>query len=254
MSENREQKRKDLGAILGDGFILVFNQDKLDAVRTVEALKEAGLRQMEMTMRVREPLGKMEAILKEFPDFLLGAASLVDSPAYGKVIPTIQQAYDAGARYLVSPAPFKDETYRRFGPKVLMVPGTATPEEHIRSWEQGANIVKVFPALELGGPAYIRAVDAALHKVIPLCPMGGTNRENIPEYINSGVVAVGGSFAILSRDEMARLIETGHFVILRNRLREYIELVGAARRDLAPVYASGDVEKIAAATGRGFNL
>ena len=42
-----------LTTLLRDGFILVFNQDKLDIVKTAEALLAAGIGNMEVTCRIR---------------------------------------------------------------------------------------------------------------------------------------------------------------------------------------------------------
>jgi len=50
--------------LLRDGFILVFNQDKLDIVRTAQALVAAGplgagVNNMEVTCRISKPLEKL---------------------------------------------------------------------------------------------------------------------------------------------------------------------------------------------------
>jgi len=39
--------------LLRDGFILVFNEDRLDIVKTAESLLEAGIGNMEVTCRLR---------------------------------------------------------------------------------------------------------------------------------------------------------------------------------------------------------
>ena len=41
--------------LVRDGFILVFNQDKLDVVKTAKALTDAGVYNMEVTCRIRRP-------------------------------------------------------------------------------------------------------------------------------------------------------------------------------------------------------
>ena len=67
--------------LLRDGFILVFNQDKLDVVKTAEALQAAGFSNMEVTCRISQPLAKIEQVRQALPDFAVGAASLIDNPA-----------------------------------------------------------------------------------------------------------------------------------------------------------------------------
>ena len=72
--------KSTIETLLRDGFILVFNQDKLDVVKTAEALMKAGINNMEVTCRIKQPLEKMSRLRKELPGFATGAASLIDSP------------------------------------------------------------------------------------------------------------------------------------------------------------------------------
>lgn len=93
-----------LTAILRDGFILVFNQDKLDIVKTAEALMNAGLGNMEVTCRIEKPLEKLQRLHKELPEFCAGAASLIDFEGmlhvYNRAntadpLPSVRQVVDA---------------------------------------------------------------------------------------------------------------------------------------------------------------
>jgi len=95
--------KKVLTTILRDGFILVFNQDKLDAAKTAQALIKAGINNMEVTCRISKPLDKILKLKKELPDFVTGAASLIDFPEvlelYNKSnpddpLPSIQQVVE----------------------------------------------------------------------------------------------------------------------------------------------------------------
>jgi len=94
--------------LLRDGFILVFNQDDLDIVKTAGALIASGINNMEVTCRIKQPLEKLSRLRRELPDFVAGAASLVDWPEMLSVynaahaddpLPTLQQAVDAGAGF-----------------------------------------------------------------------------------------------------------------------------------------------------------
>ncbi|WP_235029491.1 hypothetical protein [Streptomyces sp. 3213.3] len=59
--------------------------------------------------------------------------------------------------------------------------------------QAGADIVKLFPA-EFVGPKYVRTVRAPLPQA-PLIPAGGVTADNVKEWFDAGVVAVGvGSF------------------------------------------------------------
>ncbi|MHC4645507.1 MAG: FAD-binding protein [Planctomycetota bacterium] len=211
---------KTIGTLLRDGFILVFNQDKLDIVRTAQALMSAGVNNMEVTCRIKKPLDKLARLRKELPDFVAGAASLIDFPemldGYNKAhpddpLPTLGETVDAGAGYLVSAANFSDEGYRKFGGKVAMIPGCGSVTEIVSQFE-------IFPARQLGGPAYVRAIDPAIHKTISLVPTGGTNAENIDQYIDAGVLVLGGSFSMINEAAMKKIIGEQDYELLAEEL------------------------------------
>ena len=65
-------------ALLRDGFILVFNQDKLDIVKTAEALIKAGVNNMEVTCRISRPLEKLSRLRKELPGFAMRYISTIN--------------------------------------------------------------------------------------------------------------------------------------------------------------------------------
>jgi 2-keto-3-deoxy-6-phosphogluconate aldolase len=113
-------KKSTITTLLRDGLILVFNQDKLDVVKTAQALIKAGVNNMEVTCRIKKPLEKLSRLRKELPDFAAGSASLIDSPnmldIYNKAhpqdpLPSVAEVAEAGACYLVSALNFRDESY-----------------------------------------------------------------------------------------------------------------------------------------------
>jgi 2-dehydro-3-deoxyphosphogluconate aldolase/(4S)-4-hydroxy-2-oxoglutarate aldolase len=251
--------------LLRDGFILVFNQDKLDIVRTAEALLAAGIKNMEVTCRISRPLEKLSRLRKELPDFVAGAASLIDWSAmlavYNNVhrndpLPTLQQVVDAGACYLVSAVNFSDASFRRFTGQVPMIPGCGSATEVVTQFGKGANLCKVFPAQELGGPAFVKAIDPAIHKMISLVPTGGTNATNIPDYIEAGVLVLGGSFSMIDKAKMQKIVDEQDYRLLANELTEVKQLIDRQRaakyRGLD--FANASLDQISQKTGRNFNI
>ena len=209
--------------LLKDGFILVFNQDKLDVVKTAEALIKAGVNNMEVTCRIKKPLEKMFRLRKELPNFATGSASLIDSPQmlelYNKAhpedpLPSVTQVVDAGACYLVSAVNFSDAGFDKFAGRIPMIPGCGSATEIVRQFSKGANLCKIFPAKQLGGPAYVKAIDPAIHKTISLVPTGGTNAGNIPDYIDAGVLVLGGSFSMIEKSTMKKIVDEQDYCLL----------------------------------------
>jgi 2-dehydro-3-deoxyphosphogluconate aldolase/(4S)-4-hydroxy-2-oxoglutarate aldolase len=79
--------------------------------------------------------------------------------------------------------------------------GAFTPTEILTAWEQGAGIVKVFPARKLG-PQYIRDVLAPLPE-LKLMPTGGVSLDNVKEFLEAGAHSVGVGGNIVQADAVA---------------------------------------------------
>jgi len=257
--------KSTITTLLRDGFILVFNQDKLDVVSTAEALIKAGINNMEVTCRISKPLEKITRLRKELPDFATGAASLIDSPAmldvYNKAnpqdpLPSAAQAVDAGACYLVSAINFSDAGFEKFAGRIPMIPGCDGATEIVSQFSKGANLCKIFPANQLGGPDFVKAIDPAIHKIISLVPTGGTNAGNIPDYISAGVLVLGGSFSMIETHTMKKIINGQEYDLLAEELTRTKHLIDRVRAEKHPGidFASASLEQISRATGRNFNV
>lgn len=257
--------KRTLTTLLRDGLILVFNQDKLDVVRTAEALNKAGLNNMEVTCRIARPLEKIARLRREMPEFVVGAASLIDFPEmlqrYNRVhsddpLPSVEQAVEAGVDFLVSAGNFRQESYDRFAGKVTMIAGCGSVSEILAEFSKGANLCKLFPARQLGGAAFVKAIDPAIHKTISIVPTGGTNCDNIPQYIDAGVLVVGGSFSMIQKDAVKTIIERQDYDLLSERLAEVKRLIDSRRAEkwTGLDFASASLEEISSTTARDFNL
>ena len=251
--------------LVRDGFILVFNQDKLDVVKTAEALVKAGVNNMEVTCRISKPLEKLSRLHKELPGFAAGAASLIDSPemlaVYNKAnpqnpLPSVQQVVDAGACYIVSAVNFGDVSFEKFAGRVAMIPGCGSAAEVVSQFSKGANLCKVFPAKQLGGPAFVKAIDPAIHKTISLVPTGGTNASNIPDYIDAGVLVLGGSFSMIEKPTMKKIIDDQDYDLLAEELTKVKQLIDKCRAEKYPDmdFAKASLGDISRTTGRNFNV
>jgi 2-dehydro-3-deoxyphosphogluconate aldolase/(4S)-4-hydroxy-2-oxoglutarate aldolase len=257
--------KSTITTLLRDGFILVFNQDKLDVVKTAEALMKAGVHNMEVTCRIKRPLEKLARLRKELPDFATGAASLIDSPemlnVYNKAnpddpLPSVDQVVEAGACYLVSAVNFSDAGFEKYAGQLLMIPGCGSASEIIRQYSKGANLCKIFPAKQLGGPAFVKAIDPAIHKMISLVPTGGTNAGNIPDYVEAGVLVLGGSFSMIEKSTMKKIVDEQDYDLLAEELIKVRKLIDNVRAQKYPDidFASASLEQISKTTGRNFNV
>jgi len=257
--------KSTIETLLRDGFILVFNQDKLDVVKTAGALMKAGVNNMEVTCRIKQPLEKMSRLRQELPDFATGAASLIDSPQmlelYNKIhpddpLPSLDEVVNAGACYLVSAINFSDAGFEKYAGKIPMIPGCGSATEIVSQFSKGANLCKIFPAKQLGGPSFVKAIDPAIHKTISLVPTGGTNAGNIPDYIDAGVLVLGGSFSMIEKPTMKKIVDEQDYGLLAEELKKIKELIDKLRSEKYPGIdiSSASIEQISKATGRNFNI
>jgi len=170
-----------------------------------------------MTVPGAMPL--IETLARRFGDeALIGAGTVLDPE-------TARAAILAGARFVVSPALNLDTIAccRRHG--IAVVPGALTPTEVIAAWQAGADLVKVFPAGNLGGPSYIKALKAPLPQV-ELVPTGGVSLRTAGDFIRAGAAAlgVGGDLVDL------KALREGRAAEITERARQYLQAVRDARQ------------------------
>ena len=220
---------------------------------------------MEVTCRIQRPLEKIGRLKKELPDFAVGAASLIDFPQmltiYNKVspddpLPSVEQAVDVGADYLVSAVNFSNISYEKFAGKIAMIPGCGSATEIVNQFSKGANFCKLFPAKQIGGSVFIKAIDPAIHKLISIVPTGGTNTVNMPDYIATGVLVLSGSFSMIEKSAMLKITEQQDYDLLADELKKVKEVIDRHRKQVWPNidFGSATVERISTITGRNFNI
>lgn len=213
---NKLQRVKTLQQIQDCGLVPVIRAESADqATRVIDALLAGGVRAVEVTMTVPGALEVIRELAASLPEHVvLGAGTVLDAE-------TARLAILAGARFVVSPAldPEMIRLCHRY--QVAAMPGTMTPTEIVRAMEEGADVVKVFPASALG-PGFIKAVKAALPQA-PLMPTGGVNLENVGEWIKAGCVAVGVG------GELTAGARTGDYSRVTATARAFMERIAAAR-------------------------
>ena len=154
------------------------------ALRALNALHAGGLRVFEVPLTVPGALDVLREAKSIFGgDVLLGAGTILDAES-------ARMAILAGAEFLVSPSLSLGmiKVARRYS--VASLVGALTPTEIVIAWQAGADVVKVFPAASVGGPAYIRALHAPLPH-IRLKPMGGVTLQTARAYLDAGACSLG---------------------------------------------------------------
>lgn len=157
------------------------------AVPLARALASGGLRILEVTLRTKVALEGMRRIVREVPEAVVGAGTVL-SPEQG------EEAIAAGARFLVSPGMTPRLIEAAEGWSVPFLPGAATPSEAMALADLGYRALKFFPAESMGGVATLKALSAPLPQVA-FCPTGGIDLEKARRYLAlPNVITVGGSW------------------------------------------------------------
>ncbi|MDQ8040833.1 bifunctional 4-hydroxy-2-oxoglutarate aldolase/2-dehydro-3-deoxy-phosphogluconate aldolase [Cellulosimicrobium sp. XJ-DQ-B-000] len=195
---------------------VVVVDDAAQGVLVASALRDGGLPVAEVTFRTAGARAAIEAIAREVPDVLVGAGTVVTAAQ-------VDEAVDAGARFLVSPGLSAAVVRRAQELGVPVVPGVATPSDVIAALDLGLEVVKLFPANVVGGPAAVKAFSAPFPG-LRFVPTGGVSAANLLDYLAlPAVLAAGGSWMV-----DAALVRAGDTVEITRRTREAVALAATA--------------------------
>lgn len=172
------------------GIIPVFYHSDIDvAKQVVKACYEGGIRVFEFTNRgdfahdVFADLVKWTD--KECPELILGIGSIVD-PA------TAALYIQLGANFIVGPL-LNPEIFKICNRRqIAYSPGCATTSEIGLAQELGAEIVKVFPGGNVGGPSYIKNIKGPMPwSKIMVTGVVEPNKDSLTDWFKAGVTCVG---------------------------------------------------------------
>lgn len=158
------------------------------AAPLADALVEGGLPVIEVTLRTPGALEGMRTLGKR-DDILVGAGTVL-------TVSQVDQAVEAGARYIVSPGSSDAVITRCEELGVPILPGAVTATEIQALLERGITTAKFFPASTSGGAPAIKAFGSPFSQV-KFVPTGGINADNLAEYATlPNVAAIGGSWMV----------------------------------------------------------
>jgi 2-dehydro-3-deoxyphosphogluconate aldolase / (4S)-4-hydroxy-2-oxoglutarate aldolase len=169
------------------------------AVEVARAMLAGGLDVMEITFRKPGAHESIAAIRAAIPEMLVGAGTLLS-------VEQIDLAIKSGAQFGVTPG-FNPAVVRAAIERGLpFFPGISSPGELEQALALGIRAVKVFPADQLGGAAYMKALSGPYqHTGIKLIPMGGVSVETLPGYLSLPICgAAGGSWMLTEKAIVAK--------------------------------------------------
>jgi len=206
--------------LVDSGVIAVLRGvERDDVAQVAEALIEGGVTTLEVTADTPGAMEMIEDLATTYgdrEDVLIGAGTVLDAE-------TARAALLAGAEFVVSPSFHEDvvETCNRYG--AVVAPGVATPTEAIEAYQTGADLVKLFPASDLG-PSYLGSIKGPLGQ-IPIVPTGGVGPDNAGEFIEAGACAVGAGGSLIDNEAIA----AGDYDVLTDNAEALVAAVEDAR-------------------------
>ncbi|MCI5483617.1 MAG: bifunctional 4-hydroxy-2-oxoglutarate aldolase/2-dehydro-3-deoxy-phosphogluconate aldolase [Clostridiales bacterium] len=186
----------------------------------VEALYAGGIRLLEITFnqgsatRLEDTAAAIARAKEIYGDRLHVGAGTVMS------VEEVAAAHRAGAEFIL--APNVDETVIRAAVDrgLCAIPGAMTPTEIAGAYNAGAQIIKLFPAGNLG-LGYCKAVMAPLNH-IPMIAVGGVDQHNLPSFLKAGFLGAGIGSNLTDR----RLIQAGDYQGLKALAEEFVAAAG----------------------------
>jgi 2-dehydro-3-deoxyphosphogluconate aldolase/(4S)-4-hydroxy-2-oxoglutarate aldolase len=184
------------------GMVPVFyNKDIEICKKVVNACYKGGVRVFEFTNRgdyaheVFNELNKYAT--KELPEMIMGVGSVIDAGTTSLYI-------QIGANFIVSPvlnAEMARVCNRR---KIAWSPGCGSLTEISYAEELGAEVVKIFPGSQVGGPSFIKAVKGPFPWT-SIMPTGGVapTEQNLTAWFEAGAHCVGMGSQLITKDIIA---------------------------------------------------
>ena len=205
---------------------LYYSPDVEKCKKVVKACYDGGARSFEFTNRgdfAHEVFAELSKyVKKELPGMVIGVGSIVEAGTTSLYI-------QLGADFIVSPMLNPDMAKVCNRRKVLWSPGCGSVSEINQAEELGCELVKIFPAGEVGGPAFISAVKGPM-PWSNLMPSGGVTPEydNLKAWFKAGATCVGMGSQLMKKE----FIDGENFEGLTEKVKESLALIQKIRSEI----------------------
>jgi 2-dehydro-3-deoxyphosphogluconate aldolase/(4S)-4-hydroxy-2-oxoglutarate aldolase len=166
---------------------VVVIDDARAAVPMARALVAGGVPAIEVTLRTAAALEAVRAIAAEVEGAVVGVGTVLGQA-------DLLAAYEAGARFAVSPGATPRLLDAAEDIPLPLLPGAATASEAMALLERGYRHLKFFPAVPAGGARLLAAWAGPLPQ-LRFCPTGGIGAASAADFLAlPNVLCVGGSW------------------------------------------------------------
>jgi 2-dehydro-3-deoxyphosphogluconate aldolase/(4S)-4-hydroxy-2-oxoglutarate aldolase len=190
-------------------------EDAGQAVQLARALVAGGVRTLEITLRTKAGAAAAGAVRQAVPEAVVGLGTVLTRD-------DLTLVRRLGLQFAFSPGATPDllDAARDLG--VPFVPGIATASELIAALARGFEVMKLFPAEQVGGIGMLRALAGPFPTAL-FNPTGGVTQHNVVAYLaQPNVVAVGGSWLAPADD-----VRAGNWDAITERARHAMAQIAA---------------------------
>ncbi len=163
--------------------------DKQTSLDFSNACMQGGINLLEV-ITTRKNSFEIISELSHMEDVIVGAGTVLN-------VVSAEQAYNAGAKFIVSPHTDKNIINFTKSKGLISIAGAYTSSEIVNAYNLGADYVKIFPASS-GGPDYVKAIKEAL-PFVKILVTGGINLQNSLDFISAGASLLGISTALTGK-------------------------------------------------------
>jgi 2-dehydro-3-deoxyphosphogluconate aldolase/(4S)-4-hydroxy-2-oxoglutarate aldolase len=202
------------------GLVPVFYHADIAVCReVVSACYRGGARIFEFTNRgdfAQEVFRELnQFVIKEMPDMIMGVGSVIDAITAGIYI-------QLGANFIVSPVLNEEMARICNRRKVLWSPGCGSVSEISKAEELGAEVVKIFPGAEVGGPRFVEMVKGPMPWT-SIMPTGGVDatKESLSAWFKAGVWCVGMGSRLITKE----MIKNMDYTAVEDNIRKVLEII-----------------------------
>jgi len=202
------------------GLVPVFyHKDAELCKKVVKACYDGGVRVFEFTNRgdfatlVFAELNKWT--IENCPEMIMGVGSVIDEGTAAMYIAL-------GANFIVSPV-IDEGTARVCNKrKISWSPGCGSVTEINKAHELGAEVVKIFPGQQVGGPEFVKAVKGPMPWA-SIMPTGGVTptEDNLKAWFNAGVTCVGMGSQLFP----AEVLANENYTYISRKCNEALEII-----------------------------
>lgn len=204
---------------------LFYTPDIELAQDLLKACYDGGALVLEFTNRGDRAIEVFQALTafrdRELPELILGVGSVSNAA-------TAAMYMAMGADLIVAPLLDPDTARTCNSQKIPYIPGCGSVSEIHQAHLLGVEVCKIFPAGQVGGPAFVKSVKAPCPWA-ELLPTGGVSptRENLTEWFQAGVACVGMGSKLISK----KVIQDRDLKGLTRKVKETLALIQEIRRN-----------------------